>query len=228
MLPDCSAARRTAVLLWLSGLLCVGCGDPQPVARVVPTGERIDTLVLAHVVGTNLPPWAACYFPHQANPYARRRAYPCSPDAQATRVYRVSELAGCWRIRESDGGDVDLVGFTGPLRLMRVPSAKMQKWRWADDGLRGIEYTASIPKARATDTAFTIAYWLFDPPDLLEIGVTTGLTGAGMAFRVRGDSLVGMLRFGGDVIMDSVDTTSDPVERLAGNRVPCTSARTHR
>jgi hypothetical protein len=83
---------------------------------------------------------------------------------------------------------------------------------------------APIPKRQAIDTAITVAFWQFATPDSLEIGTSHGFGGASMTFRVRRDSLIGTLQFGGDVIMQSTDTTSDRVERLSGHRVPCTSA----
>ena len=216
-----SAAARTARIAISGALLWSGCGGPSDRSARAPAAERVDTVLLSHIVGTNLPPWAACYFPHLANPYARRRAGLCPPGVQARRVYEPDDLVGCWKILRANSDTIGLAGFAGPVRLMRGASAKLRERGWSGNGLRGVQYMAPIPDAGAMDTAMTVAFWDFAPPDSLTIGTSTGFGGANMTFRVRGDSLVGMLQFGGDVIREGVDTTSDPVERLAGHRVSC-------
>lgn len=213
--------ESAACIAAFAALLWTGCKASSPRSTRSSTTERVDTVLLSHIVGTNLPPWAACYFPHRANPYARRRAGACPPEVRATRVYEPDDLVGCWKILRANSDTIGLAGFAGPVRLMRGPSAKLRERGWSGNGLRGVQYMAAIPPARAMDTAMTVAFWNFAPPDSLTVGTSTGFAGANMSFRVRGDSLVGMLQFGGDFIQTSVDTTSDPAERLAGYRVPC-------
>ena len=84
-----------------------------------------------------------------------------------------------------------------------------------------MQFLAPISPDHALDTAIMVTSWEFTRPDLLTIATTDGLVGYSMDFRVRGDSMVGMLQAGGDVIMVRADTSSDPIERVTGRRVPC-------
>lgn len=197
-------ARPLPLSLLLLLLLLAGCGD-RP-----------------HVAGTNLPRWAACWFPHRANPAAVRRAQPCPAEAAATTVYTARDIQGCWLVTGADGAPpYDSPFFSGPLRLTDARSAELRRQVGEEREVYDVQPLASIPDSMAFDTAMMVTYWRFAAPDSLEIIRSAGFMGLHLSFRVRGDSLVGMGRGFQDEIKMSTDTTTDPVPSFWGRRVAC-------
>lgn len=208
--------RLVAVAL----IAATGCGSPDA-ARRAPA-ETVQVLEIApERVGTNLPPWAACWFPHRANPAAVARAQPCPPESRATRAYTARELAGCWRItREDHRTPVDTPFFAGPVRLLTRVSDDQRKLGFDDPGSYGVVPLSPIP----SDTLpwpLSAVMWSFSPPDSLSIKRASRYAGSVYTFRVRGDSMVGIAQHWTDVVQRTFDTIPDPVERLHGRRVPC-------
>jgi hypothetical protein len=202
-------------LFCIFAILLVACSTEQrrSPARVSGVAD------VAHVAGTNLSPWAACRFPQLANPAAIRQAQPCPSEALASHVYTADDVGGCWLIRTSDGSQVTRgLFFTAPVRLAYTRSSRIRAFG------RGFDMvpTAVIPDSAAMDTSLLASFWEFSPPDSLALVRTTGFGGPVLSFRVRGDSLVGILQYTQDVIRMSVDTATDSVTHLAGRRVRCT------
>lgn len=217
---------RLPTLTWLAPLLLFqACGERRGQAPVEPL-ERVEFVEVPHVAGTNLPRWAACWFPHRANPAAVRRAQPCPAAAAATTVYTPRDVQGCWLLTGGEGRPpYELRIFSGPLRLEVEVSPRLRDWKWADAGKYHVQPLAHIPDSMVVDTAGFATYWEFAPPDSVSIIHTTGLAGMHLSFRVRGDSLVGMGAGFGDVIQMSMDTMPDPVTFIRGQRVACPLAR---
>jgi hypothetical protein len=165
------------------------------------------------VVGTNLPRWAACWFPHWANPGAIRRAQPCPAEAAATTAYTARELEGCWLLTGEDGRPPYRGPFfSAPVRLKLEASAKLRARGWTNPGMYHVEPLAVIPDVMAHDTILSTTYWKFAAPDSLSVH---------LEFRVRGDSLVGMAQGFWDVVEMSTDTVPDRVTPVRGRRVGC-------
>jgi hypothetical protein len=216
---------RLPALTWLVPLLLqAACGGrtEQPPAESV---EVVEIAEVPHVAGTNLPRWAACWFPHRADPGAVRRAQPCPPEAAATTIYTPRDLEGCWLLTGENGKPpYESAFFSAPIRLAIGNSARLRAWAGRDQEIYPVQPLAHIPDSVALDTALMTSYWSFAAPDSVSIIRTTGFTGLNMSFRVRGDSLVGMGRGFTDVIEMSMDTTPDPVTLIRGRRVPCPPA----
>lgn len=211
-------SRRPA-LTWIVPLLLfqLACGE-----RPGQTLERVEFMEVSHVVGTNLPRWAACWFPHRANPAAVRRPQPCPAEAAATTVYTAHDVQGCWLLTGDEGKPpYDLRIFSGLVRLEVEPSAKLRAGGSADAGKYEVQPVVPIPDSMANDTIGFVTYWEFVPPDSVSIIQSMDLAGTHMSFRVRGDSLIGMEAGFGDLIQTSIDTTPDPVTAVRGRRVAC-------
>lgn len=203
---------------WLAPLLVLGvaCRSTEPKPQVTWFTE------VPHLSGTNLSPWEACMFPHRANPAAVRRAQPCPPGAAATTVYTEKDLEGCWLITRDDGSPpVRSSYFTAPVR-MRAQSSERLRERGVYDGYV-VEPLAHIPDSLAMDTSLMTTFWRFSGPDSVSIIRTSGFFGAHLSFRIRVDSLVGILQDFTDVVEMSVDTTTDSVPHLRAQRVRCPS-----
>ena len=199
--------------LVLALLLQAGCSTPPP-------RQRVEFVEVTHRKGTNLPAWAACWFPHRANPAAVVRAQPCPSDAQATTAYTAQDLNGCWLLTDADGNPPTRSPFfSAPIRLTTESSPRLRE-RGLEDTY-AVQTLAHIPDRQARDTILLTTYWEFSAPDSVDIIRSTGYSGVHLSFRVRGDSLIGMGQGFWDVIEMSADTAADPVERIRGRRVRC-------
>jgi len=216
---------RLPALTWLVPLLLqTGCGErtEQPPAEFVQT---LEIAGVPHMAGSNLPRWAACWFPHLANPGAARRAQPCPPNAAAITIYTPRDVEGCWLLTGEEGKPpYKQAFFSAPIRLAMENAARLPAWARRDRTVYPVQPLAHIPDSMAIDTALVTSYWSFAAPDSVSIVRSTGFTGLDMSFRVRGDSLVGMGRGFTDVIKMSMDTAPDPVTLIRGRRVPCPPA----
>lgn len=216
---------RLLTLTWLAPLLlCQACGD-RPGQAHAESLEHVEFTEMPHKAGTNLPRWAACWFPHLADPGAVQRAQPCPAESVATTVFTQGDVQGCWLLTGEDGKPpYDSPIFSAPLRLDVEVSPKLRAWNQERAGSYAVRPLAHIPDSMSVDTAGLATYWEFAPPDSLAIIRTMGLAGIQMSFRVRGDSLVGMGQGFRDVIEMSIDTTPDPVTSIRGRRVACPPA----
>ncbi|HSU15230.1 hypothetical protein [Longimicrobium sp.] len=175
-----------------------------------------------HRAGTNLPRWAACWFPQRANRYAVMDAQPCPPETRATRAYTVDDVVGCWTITGEIPTAFDSAFFAAPVRLLRGRTPRLRAMGFGTPGDHGVEPLA--PDADSLEPGLRTA-WDVAPPDLLWISRTDGYGGLTYTFRVRGDSLIGMAQFFGDVIFYSIGTGLDAAPRIHGHRVPCPRRR---
>jgi hypothetical protein len=181
-------------------------------------GERIAGMLeigpALHERGTNLPPWAACMFPHRANPGAVRRARPCPAESGTHAVQDPGRIAGCcWKIESMETGRLrGMLAF--PLRL-RTDSAA-----GSGDGRRRA-HGIDIPDSMRMHEAHFETMWWFSPPDSVTIASGNGFTGTVLSFRARGDTMPGMARGFSDVIEMTADTTTDRVLRVQAVRIPC-------
>jgi hypothetical protein len=220
MIRNCLPART-----WLIPLLFLASCQQRPGQ---PPAEAVQFIAIAgvpHVAGTNLPRWAACWFPHRANAGAVRRAQPCPAESVATTVYTPRDVQGCWLLMGEDGKPpYDSPSLSGPLRLDVEISPRLRAWNGEQAGSYDVRLPAHVPDSLSIDTVGFVTYWEFAPPDSLSIIRTMGLAGIQMSFRVRGDSLIGMGRGFWDVIEMSMDTTPDPVTSIRGRRVACPPA----
>jgi hypothetical protein len=180
-----------------------------------PAGEIADS---PHIIGTNLPRWAACLFPQNANPGAVRRAQPCPAEPHFTRAYKLSEVAGCWTIDKDDAPDGGSDWITrAAIELTRHPFPGSYS-----KGELAVRLAPSTSSREDRDGRYLGLRWHFSPPDSISIYRTDGLVVFEASFRVRGDKLVGMERHFTDVVRHSTDTLPDNIPRLSGIRVPCT------
>jgi hypothetical protein len=187
---------------------------PNPVpAALVHSGA-------AHRVGTQLPPWAACLFPQNANPQAIVRAQPCPAEAEAQGVYDADSLLGCWRVAGENGRESLNPRFPGrPVRLL--PHLSPHEVRTGTSrGGRAVEAVGPRP-AEGTIDAARRTTWYFTLPDSVRIIHAAGHVGAALTFRARGDTLVGMMQGFSDLASSTRDTTTDRVDRIRAVRVPC-------
>lgn len=202
-------------------LILTACESRQKAAPAETPREAVwyfDVLGTPHRAEQNLPPWAACWFPHEAWSGALRRAQPCPPETRATRTYTRGELAGCWVIRSADGRAFDgPEPYDGPVRLRLGVTGAMRQERFGSDE------EAVVPAGRRhiRDQHGMLYSWRFAPPDSVQMYAAAFLYGTRLDFRVRGDSMVGMVRGYGDMVVQSFDTTSIAVDRVTAHRIRC-------
>lgn len=192
---------------------CGRRGVPNPVPAAVHAGPE-------HRVGTQLPPWAACRFPQNANPRAVARAQPCPAEPETRGVYDAESLLGCWMITGENGREsLDPRFYGRPVRLL--PHLLESEVRTgASRGGRAVEPVGPPPAAGSMEAAMRTA-WYFAPPDSVRILHAVGHVGAALTFRARGDTLVGMMQGFSDFAGSTRDTATDRVDRIMAVRVPC-------
>lgn len=208
-----TALRVLALILALAGATVVvlragWAGEPgEQIAGMLEIGPAL------HKRGTNLPPWAACMFPHRANPDAIRRARPCPAQSGTRAVQDPGRIAGCWKIEGV--GTAPLRGLlTFPLRLRTDSATRESGGGWRADGI-------SIPDSMRMVQSIVETTWRFSPPDSVTITSGNGFTGTVLSLRAWGDTMPGMARSFSDVIEMTADTTTDRVLRVRAVRIPC-------
>lgn len=209
-----SAARMLAVVLVTAACGRSAASTPAPVSAAVPGGP-------VHRQGTQLPPWAACLFPQNANPRSIARAQPCPAEAESRAVYDVESLLGCWRVTGDDGRTSLYPRFPGR-HVRLLPHLSPHEVR-AGTSRGGREVVAVGPRpAAGTVEAALRTTWYFAPPDSVRIIHAVGHVGEALTFRARGDTLIGMMQRFTDLLSTTPDTTTDQVDRIRAARVPCT------
>jgi hypothetical protein len=209
--------RRLIAIL----LVVLAACESRPKAPPEAPREAVwyfDVLETPHREMQSLPPWAACWFPHEAYSGALRRAQPCPPETRATRTYTRGELAGCWVIRSAEGRPFDGVEpYDGPVRLRLHPTAAMRREGFGqNDGA-----VVAAGRSPAPDQHGRLDFWLFAPPDSVQMYAAALFSGTRFDFRVRGDSMVGMVRGFYDAIHWRQDTASIAVGRVTAHRIGC-------